>query len=273
MADVRSTVAAVLVALACAKMISIGTRRGAAKTLPPPPPPPPPPPKRAPRNHRFTRAELAERGVADGALLLAVLGEVYDVSAGAQFYGTGMEYAYFVGRDASKAFVTGNSSADLTDDLSAFERDDEFLAVAGWRSFYEKHEVYTREGTLVGGAFYDEAGEPTPALAVALERAATARRAEQAAQARRRAAGLPACSAEVAADGHRTRWCAEPGHVPRELALEGSPVQCVCVSPADAGADVHLAVLSGCAAEAVRCPEEHLMSSHSTRDVDDGMYR
>jgi hypothetical protein len=61
----------------------------------------------------------AEAG--DSPLLLAILGDVFDVSAGAQHYGPGASYECFVGRDASKAFVSGQFEGEgLTDDLSAW---------------------------------------------------------------------------------------------------------------------------------------------------------
>jgi hypothetical protein len=51
-------------------------------------------------------------------LLLAVLGEVFDVSQGARHYAPGRSYAFFTGRDASRAFATGDfSEAGLIDDL------------------------------------------------------------------------------------------------------------------------------------------------------------
>lgn len=59
----------------------------------------------------FSRDELARYDGTgpDGAIYLAVLGEVYDVTAGAKFYGPsdGAEYRDLVGRDASSAFATG----------------------------------------------------------------------------------------------------------------------------------------------------------------------
>lgn len=227
-------------------------------------PPPAPPPKRAPRDRLFTRDELAAHGDGAPTLLLAVLGSVYDVSAGrGAFYGPGQEYAYFVGRDASRAFVTGNASADLTDDLSALRSDREYLSVVGWRRFYERHEAYTREGRLAGGAFYDGAGEPTPALAHAHERAAVAE-AELAAEAARvRVHRMARCSSSTEG-GARTDWCEAPGHVPREVRLGEDFFRCVCVEPAMAeiafdeaqgGGVAALTVPAGCAPEAARCAQ------------------
>jgi hypothetical protein len=44
---------------------------------------------------------------ADTRLLLSLLGHVFDVAGGEEFYGPGEHYRGFVGRDASRAFVTG----------------------------------------------------------------------------------------------------------------------------------------------------------------------
>ena len=41
-------------------------------------------------------------------MLLSIAGEVYDVSAGQRYYGKGQAYHGLVGRDASRAFITGD---------------------------------------------------------------------------------------------------------------------------------------------------------------------
>jgi len=52
-------------------------------------------------------------------LLLAVLGEVFDVTKGERHYRPGQPYAFFTGRDGSRAFTTGDfTEASLTDDLA-----------------------------------------------------------------------------------------------------------------------------------------------------------
>ena len=45
-------------------------------------------------------------------LLLSVAGHVFDVSAGAKFYGEGGGYSFFVGGDYTRAFATGNFSRE-----------------------------------------------------------------------------------------------------------------------------------------------------------------
>ena len=55
----------------------------------------------------FTSSELSSLS-SSSKLFLAIGGEVFDVSAGKKFYGKGKGYGGFVGRDASRAFVTGS---------------------------------------------------------------------------------------------------------------------------------------------------------------------
>jgi len=63
-----------------------------------------------------------------GKLRIAIKGLVYDVTAGASFYGPGGPYHMFAGRDASRALAKLSfEEADLAnprvDDLSAHEKD------------------------------------------------------------------------------------------------------------------------------------------------------
>jgi predicted heme/steroid binding protein len=168
--------AALLVALACRRLLTPSQGVAAEPT---------PPPKRAPLDHLFTREELAAHGPrGSGKRYLSILGTVFDVSAGEMHYGESSSYSFFVGRDASKAFQSGEA-ADATDDLSGFTEDAHFVAVVNWKKFYVEHEVYTQEGRLAGGAFYDEAGNPTAALELAIEAAARYQRAQAAAEAKK----------------------------------------------------------------------------------------
>jgi cytochrome b involved in lipid metabolism len=52
--------------------------------------------------------EQLQHSKGDAAKLrLAILGEVYDVTAGRRHYGKDGGYSFFAGRDASRAYVTG----------------------------------------------------------------------------------------------------------------------------------------------------------------------
>lgn len=89
---------------------------------------------------------------------LALLGQVFDVSKGAQHYGPGGGYAFFSGKDASRAFVTGEfNDKGLTDDVMGLDSEN-YLGLDEWVKFYRKD--YKRVGVLEG-RFFDAAGEAT----------------------------------------------------------------------------------------------------------------
>ncbi|KAH0538277.1 hypothetical protein GP486_008787, partial [Trichoglossum hirsutum] len=87
---------------------------------------------------RLTDDELAQFDgrEAGRAIYVGLNGSVYDVSAGRGLYGPGGSYAFFAGRDATRAFVTGCFAEDLTWDLRGVEEmfmplDDDAAAAAG----------------------------------------------------------------------------------------------------------------------------------------------
>ncbi|GBG61145.1 hypothetical protein CBR_g19221 [Chara braunii] len=111
----------------------------------------------------FTAEELAlYDGVKRKQLLLAILGDVFDVTEGQRHYGPGNGYHHFVGKDASRAFVTGKFTDGLTDDVSGLSAS-EYSGLQEWHSFYVKSDKYRYVGKLAG-RFYDEAGRGTKAL-------------------------------------------------------------------------------------------------------------
>ena len=67
----------------------------------------------------FTKAELAQYVDTSRGLKVAICGQVFDVSTGAEFYAKGAGYGFFAGRDASLAFATGNFKTNLTDNVGA----------------------------------------------------------------------------------------------------------------------------------------------------------
>ena len=91
-------------------------------------------------------------------LLLALLGEVYDVSRGGEYYGPGGGYSFFAGRDASRAYVTGKFEEEgLVSNVDGLSSSD-YLGLEEWSSFYQKD--YIKVGVL-DGLFYDGRGEVT----------------------------------------------------------------------------------------------------------------
>ena len=97
-----------------------------------------------------TYSELEDYDGVDGAATcVALRGRVYDVSAGAAFYGPGKPYHHFVGQDASRAFATGCRAAECVSSDLANLTPSELRELDRWMELYETHDKYTFVGTLV----------------------------------------------------------------------------------------------------------------------------
>eukprot|EP01062_Namystynia_karyoxenos_P004522 TRINITY_DN115_c1_g1_i1.p1 TRINITY_DN115_c1_g1~~TRINITY_DN115_c1_g1_i1.p1 ORF type:complete len:322 (+),score=118.85 TRINITY_DN115_c1_g1_i1:63-968(+) len=126
----------------------------------------------------FTAEELRQYDGYDckQPLLLAIAGEVYDVGPGKQHYAPGGGYQGFAGRDASRAFVTGEfNSTGLRAAIDDFTPE-QVQGVLDWRKFYREHKPdpgmvgsYRFVGVL-DGEFYDAEGKRKPALDAAEEK-------------------------------------------------------------------------------------------------------
>uniref|UniRef100_A0A915Q051 Cytochrome b5 heme-binding domain-containing protein n=1 Tax=Setaria digitata TaxID=48799 RepID=A0A915Q051_9BILA len=92
---------------------------------------------------------------------LSILGRIYDVQKGAKHYGPSGSYHFFAGRDATRAFVSGDfSEKGLVDDVEGLS-DQDLLGIFDWIKFYEKD--YDLIGYLQG-TYYDASGRPTSRL-------------------------------------------------------------------------------------------------------------
>lgn len=97
-------------------------------------------------------------------LLLAILGEVYDVGTGAKHYAPGHGYAAFAGRDAGRGFAAGPGGGDDELNSRVLDLDAEDLqGILSWRDFYRNHESYRFVG-LLAERYFDENGAPTPEI-------------------------------------------------------------------------------------------------------------
>ena len=109
--------------------------------------------------HRFTKEELKKYDGSDSSLplLLSILGKVYDVSAGRDFYGPEGGYGFFSGRDASRSFIDGCFHLDCFDESKGLDglTDKQLAGVYDWMQFYEKEDKYPFVGYL--NDFYDPA--------------------------------------------------------------------------------------------------------------------
>ncbi|KAB5522463.1 hypothetical protein PHYPO_G00159800 [Pangasianodon hypophthalmus] len=166
-------------------------------------------------------------------LYLAILGQVFDVEKGRKHYGPGGGYRFFTGRDASRAFVTGDfTEAGLTDDVSDLSPS-QIVALYDWLAFYQKD--YTHVGRLIG-RFYSESGKPTDVLQQV--EASLAQGLKLKAQAEKENELYPACNSEWSSDRGGRVWCSTKSGgvhrdwagVPRMLFSPGSgQTRCVCV--------------------------------------------
>nr|XP_033777380.1 neuferricin [Geotrypetes seraphini]XP_033777381.1 neuferricin [Geotrypetes seraphini]XP_033777382.1 neuferricin [Geotrypetes seraphini] len=183
----------------------------------------------------LSKEELSRyTGVAGSpGLYLSVVGQVFDVQKGREHYGPGGSYSFFAGKDASRAYVTGDFTENgLVDDVSGLSAT-EMLILRDWLSFYKKNYIFV--GKLVG-YFYDKYGEPTAAAKEA--EAAMDEGLKLKGQHQEQRKHFPSCNSEwTPASGTRV-WCEKKSGgierdwtgVPRKMYAPGSKGhRCVCV--------------------------------------------
>ncbi|XP_054857035.1 neuferricin [Eublepharis macularius] len=183
----------------------------------------------------LSAAELSRYtgGVQSRGLYLAVLGRVFDVERGHKHYGPGGAYSFFSGKDASRAFATGDfTEKGLVDDIAGLSPS-EMLTIHNWLSFYSKNYVLIGK---VAGRFYDEDGNPTLLLQQAQALIDEGQRLQTQEEEKKQL--FPPCNAEWrSASGSRV-WCSKQSGgisrdwtgVPRKMYEPGSRgSHCVCV--------------------------------------------
>ncbi|KAJ7964607.1 Membrane-associated progesterone-binding protein [Quillaja saponaria] len=183
-----------------------------------------------PRQRLFSVEELALHNGTDESLpiLLGILGSVFDVSKGKSHYGIGGGYSHFAGRDASRAFVSGNFTGDgLTDSLRGLSST-EVKSIVEWRDFYYRSYKYV--GKLVG-RYYENQGNPTKYLKGVEAKAA--RGAQLLEKQKIEEAKQPSCNSRWSQDEGGEVWCdvGFPRLVqrPLEIALTGKmSKRCAC---------------------------------------------
>lgn len=186
------------------------------------------------RGRLLSPAELARHTGAPGSpgLYLALLGQVFDVRRGHRHYGPGAAYSVFAGKDASRAFATGDfTNAGLVDDVSGLSPS-EMLTIQNWLSFYSENYIFV--GKLVG-RFYDENGAPTKALEQAKSVVEEALKFKEQNDEKKQ---FPPCNSEWSSTSGSRFWCSKQSGgvnrdwigVPRKLYKPGSSdSHCVCV--------------------------------------------
>lgn len=183
----------------------------------------------------FTPSELSRYdGSADSlGLYLSFLGVVYDVSKGAQHYKPGQSYSFFAGKDATKAFITGDfSSEGLVDDVRDLKSDD-FDGIQTWIDLYEND--YKRVGKLIA-TYYDSNGCETEALIWVRKQIQSIEEFKD--EESRESQTFPYCNSEWSPESGGRVWCSEASGgfrrdwvgVPRQLFLpHNKQYRCACV--------------------------------------------
>lgn len=167
-------------------------------------------------------------------LYLAYLGKVYDVSKGAAHYGPGGSYHFFAGKDASRAFITGDFENGLVDDVEGLELDT-FEGIRNWAEFYAKDYVY--KGRVVG-SYYDAHGCPIQAKMDFLEQM-FGKYDDKVTKSADEDQLYPPCNSEWSQEKPLTRvWCStmsggvkrDWSGVPRQLYVpETKSYRCACI--------------------------------------------
>lgn len=212
----------------------------------------------SPTHHRLVSpVELAARdgrgdSIPNSEIWLSILGEVYDVSSGARFYGPEGGYRGFAGRDATRAFHTGEfDDAGLVPNLDGLP-DDACLALEEWAGFYRSAEEYPCVGVLAPGEFHDAQGAPTAAKRAFDNAVARAQRERAAVKARESV--FPACASRWSAEEGGEVWCEDGRTYPRKdvsFAAGQRRVRCACFP--DASFSDARQLYPGCENTATRC--------------------
>eukprot|EP00198_Chlamydomonas_reinhardtii_P006359 XP_001695695.1 predicted protein [Chlamydomonas reinhardtii] len=171
-------------------------------------------------------------GKKNAPMYLAILGSVFDVTKGRKKYDGEKGYGFFIGKDATRAFITGDFKNDLNDQIKE----------------------YIFKGYVVG-AFYNQDGKPNRILRRAEEQAVKAKSEEEAmAEIERQ---WPACNVRWSEAEGGTVWC-DGGAYPRKLfgQLPGGKPTTRCACFKELGWSDLRQVYPGCAPDATTCKVE-----------------
>jgi len=117
-----------------------------------------------------THTIYSKNGVDEERIWISIVGEVYDVTEGTDFYGPGQGYASFAGKDASVAFCTGKFTPEEAQKGPEVLQESELPGLLDWINFYRNHQVYKFIGRLIDPRYYSEEGEPMEAMFVLQKR-------------------------------------------------------------------------------------------------------
>ncbi|CAK1545206.1 unnamed protein product [Leptosia nina] len=108
----------------------------------------------------YNKEELSKYdGVQSERLFLAVIGSIFDVTSGSKHYGKSSSYHYFIGKDGTRALVTGNFKDESEDKDHILDlKCDNIFSIMHWRKTFR--EKYSYVGKLEG-RYYNSDGTET----------------------------------------------------------------------------------------------------------------
>lgn len=194
----------------------------------------------------------------DSDIYLAFLGLVYNVTVNSQHYAQGAEYNAFAGRDATRAFITGNFTHDLHDDIVDIE-EGLYSHVESWASFYTSH--YPVLGRIEGN-YYDLLGCETKELKRVYQIFQKLEQDKSKSQEQEK--DFPECNSEWNSDTKKGKvWCStKSGGIERDwvgvprIYTNGESSRCACFNILGSDPEEFKEVLSvypGCDQEASEC--------------------
>lgn len=181
----------------------------------------------------WSKQELAKydgSSMDSSKIYLAFLGSVYDVTVNAQHYAKDGDYSVFAGRDATRAFLTGNFTHDLHDDIRDVDGS-LYSQIESWSSFYSSN--YPLLGKLEG-LYYDSQGCATQELHRVIKMLSNSE--EDKAVRQEQEKSFPECNSEWNSDTKKGRvWCStKSGGVERDwvglprIYKDGETTRCAC---------------------------------------------
>ncbi|CAH2086212.1 unnamed protein product [Euphydryas editha] len=184
----------------------------------------------------FSSDELAKyNGIDIDKLYLSVIGSVFDVTDGKKHYAKGSPYHYFIGKDGTRALVTGDfkdesSNKDNVIDLSC----DDLLTITHWRRTFKAKYKYIG---LLAGRYYNENGGETVYMYELKQRLKQCKDEKE--DAKKQDQMHPPCNIAWSEEDGTRVWCTKTSGginrnwegVPRQLFTPGEKKpRCVCVN-------------------------------------------
>jgi len=107
----------------------------------------------------ISEEELSIHVEKEHRIWLSILGKVYDVTDGEDFYSALKgSYKFYSGRDASPCFSSGTNTPEGAEEKLEDWEDKKLMPVWEWSEFYQNHETYKYLGVLGGSRYYDIEG-------------------------------------------------------------------------------------------------------------------